>query len=294
MPINSSLASLSDMAFGTAFVIYLLALVLSVIFYVKAAGDKPEGASKFIGMTQTLVWLGILVHMVSVITRGLATHRFPFGNLYEYIAMITLFAMVAAAVFMQRREFKSLWPWVLVPVLSLLFLGGKNLYADAAPVVPALQSVWLPIHVSIVSSGASIGLISGIASLAYLLRRWQPEGKEKGFFGKLARPLPSAKRLDLVAYRTAIITVPVFGLGIILGAIWAESAWGRPWNWDPKETFSLITWFLYAAYLHARATSGWQNTKAAWINILALAAMTFNLFFINLVTSGLHSYAGLN
>ena len=90
------------------------------------------------------------------------------------------------------------------------------------------------------------------------------------------------------------MTVPVFGLGIVLGAIWAESAWGRFWAWDPKETVSLITWMLYAAYLHARATAGWRDAKAAWINILGLVTMVFNLFFINLVVSGLHSYAGLN
>lgn len=112
--------------------------------------------------------------------------------------------------------------------------------------------------------------------------------------GALAKPLPSAKLLDAIAYRTAIITVPVFGLGIILGAIWAESAWGRFWGWDPKETVAFATWILYAAYLHARATSGWRDSRAAWINIAALVTMVFNLFFINMVVSGLHSYAGLN
>ena len=137
-------------------------------------------------------------------------------------------------------------------------------------------------------------MVSGVASLLYLLRMWQPVGKEHGFFGSVAKPLPSAKTLDAIAYRTIIVTVPVFGLGIVLGAIWAESAWGRFWAWDPKETVSLITWMLYAAYLHARATAGWRDAKAAWINILGLATMVFNLFFINLVVSGLHSYAGLN
>lgn len=187
-----------------------------------------------------------------------------------------------------------MWPWTLTPILALLFFGGTKLYADSAPVVPALQSMWFPIHVSTVSIGASIGMISGVASLLYLIRMSQPRGEEKGFLGALAKPMPSAKLLDTVAYRTAIITVPVFGLGIVLGAIWAESAWGRFWGWDPKETVSFITWILYAAYLHARATAGWRDSKSAWINIVALATMVFNLFFINMVVSGLHSYAGLN
>ncbi|GAB3700446.1 c-type cytochrome biogenesis protein CcsB [Corynebacterium nasicanis] len=331
MPVNQTLSNFSDVAFQSAFIIYVLALVLSLIYYGRMQGvidarralaraekkelvavgdggstvvdDVPElaeverleaRANKFGGMTQSLVWLGIIVHAVSVVLRGLATNRFPFGNLYEYVLVTTAFMMIGAAVVIQRKEWRIVWPWLLVPILALLFFGGTKLYADSAPVVPALQSNWLPIHVSIVSTGASIGMLSGIASLLYLLRIWQPQGQERGFFGTIAKPLPSAKKLDAMAYRTAILTLPVFGLGIVLGAIWAEAAWGRFWGWDPKETVSLISWVLYAAYLHARATAGWRNWKAAWINIAALATTIFNVFFINMVVSGLHSYAGLN
>ncbi|MDU0479022.1 c-type cytochrome biogenesis protein CcsB [Staphylococcus chromogenes] len=308
------------MSFKTAFVIYCFALILSIIYYVKQTGVvdaqakqrelvgaggpsvvEPEtferreaSAEKFAGMAQSMIWLAIIVHAASVVLRGLSASRFPFGNLYEYVAMVTLVAMAISAWVIQRRELRAMWPWVLTPVIALLFYGGMKLYAASAPVVPALQSFWFPIHVSTVSTGAGIGLISGMASLLYVLRMWQPVGQEHGFFGKLVRPLPSAQRLDALAYKAAIWALPVFGLGVMLGAIWAESAWGRFWGWDPKETISLVTWLLYAAYLHARATSGWKNTAAAWINITAFAAMIFNLFFINMVVSGLHSYAGLN
>lgn len=331
MPVNQTLSNFSDVAFQSAFVIYTLALVLSLIYYARMQGvidarralaraekkelvavgdggstvvdDVPpveeverleDRANKFGGMTQSLVWLGVIVHSVSVVLRGLATDRFPFGNLYEYVLVTTAFVMIGAAIVIQRKEWRVVWPWLLVPILALLFFGGTKLYADSAPVVPALQSNWLPIHVSVVSFGASIGMLSGIASLLYLLRIWQPQGQERGVFGAIAKPLPSAKKLDGMAYRTAILTLPVFGLGIVLGAIWAEAAWGRFWGWDPKESVSLISWILYAAYLHARATAGWRNWKAAWINIAALATTIFNLFFINMVVSGLHSYAGLN
>lgn len=349
MNVDHTLASFSDYAFFSAFIIYSLALVLSVVFYIKRQGlvdlererqehedvashehqlvsvgsdsapvaadstassasdmsddaEKIAGliaareasAEKFAGMTQSVVWLGIMVHVTSVVLRGLSAGRFPFGNLYEYITEITMFTMIVAAFYLQRKDLRVLWPWVLTPILALLFFGGTKLYVDSAPVVPALKSYWRAIHVGSVSIGASIGMVSGVASLLYLLRMWQPVGKEYGFFGSVAKPLPSAKTLDAIAYRTIIVTVPVFGLGIVLGAIWAESAWGRFWAWDPKETVSLITWMLYAAYLHARATAGWRDAKAAWINILGLATMVFNLFFINLVVSGLHSYAGLN
>ena len=251
-------------------------------------------ARKMAGSTQYLTWVGIIFHVVAVVTRGMSVSRFPMGNMYEFVITSTAVTMVAAAVIIQRRGWHTTWPWLLAPNIVLLFLAATVLYAQAAPLVPALQSFWYPFHVSTVSVGASIGLISGMFSLLYLLRIWQLRGEEKGFFGAIARPLPSAKKLDSYAYRTAIITLPVFGIGIMLGAIWGEVAWGRFWGWDPKETVALITWILYAAYLHARATAGWKNAKAAWINVAAFATSIFNLFFINLVASGLHSYAGLN
>ncbi|AHI21781.1 c-type cytochrome biogenesis protein CcsB [Corynebacterium vitaeruminis] len=334
MNVNNTLASLSDVAFGSAFVIYFIGLVLAIVYYSKSRTiiditrelemvktgelvsvgggsteapeaheesalrasleEKEASREKFANMTQLIIWLGVIVHLVAAVSRGLSVSRFPFGNLYEYVLVISLFCMAVAAGFLQRKDLRIMWTWILVPILALMFFGGTKLYADSAPVVPALKSMWLPIHVTTVATGASIGLISGVASLLYILRMFQPVGKEKGPLGAIAKPLPTAKALDTIAYRTAIVTVPVLGLGIVLGAIWAESAWGRFWGWDPKETVSFITWILYAAYLHARATAGWRDSRAAWINILAMGMMVFNLFFINMVVSGLHSYAGLN
>ena len=260
----------------------------------EAIAEKFRKASSLGAMAEMVVYIGVAVHLASVVLRGLCAERFPWGNLYEYISVFSLFAMVIASVLLRRNEMRIFWPWLLTPVAALMFYGGTSLYAESAPVVPALQSVWFPIHVSTVSIGGGIFLVSGIASLLYLLRIKQPKGGEKGFFGKLAMPLPSAKTLDAIAYRTAIWAFPLFGLGVVFGAIWAEVAWGRFWGWDPKETVSFITWIVYAGYLHARATSGWRNAAAAWINIIGFATMVFNLFFINMVVSGLHSYAGLN
>ncbi|MGJ4069671.1 c-type cytochrome biogenesis protein CcsB [Corynebacterium macclintockiae] len=253
-----------------------------------------ERTDKLGGITQSLVWLAIAMHAVFVVLRGLAANRFPWGNLFEYVGVVTLFAMIIAASMIRRKAMRVMWPWILTPVVGLLFYAGTKLYAETAPVVPALQSYWFVIHVSVVSIGAGIGLISGMASLMYLLRRKYPKGQEKGLLRNVAAPLPDAAKLDALAYRTAVWALPIFGLGIIFGAIWADAAWGRFWNWDPKETVSFITWILYAAYLHARATPGWRGRKSAWINVFAFATMVFNLFFINMVVSGLHSYAGLN
>ncbi|WP_411709281.1 c-type cytochrome biogenesis protein CcsB [Corynebacterium sp. LaCa116] len=339
MQIDQNLSNFSDIAVQTSFVIYALALVLSLIYYGRMQGlievlrsrsdavaqqreyaavgarggdavlgdvppattaaedadvaKKEQNVDKLGGMMQMLMWLGIALHLAAIVLRGLATGRFPFGNLYEYVLMVTAGVMVVATLAMQRKEWRTLWPWLLTPILALMFYGSTKLYAESAPVVPALQSHWLPIHVTVVSLGASIGIVSGIASLLSILRVHQPKGVETGFFGALARPLPSAKKLDQLAYRLGVVTLPTLGLGIVLGAIWAESAWGRFWGWDPKETVSFATWILYAAYLHARATPSFRKA-APWINVMAMALMVFNLIFINMVVSGLHSYAGLN
>ena len=353
MPVNQNLSSFSDIAFQTAFVIYAVALVLSLVYYgrlngvINARRERAEAQAnaqkakatvsadssayasgigstdvldgepadadadsairdaesdlaaqetkldRIGGMTQSLLWVALVLHLASIVLRGVAVNRFPLGNLYEYMMMITFGAMLAIMIAMQRKEWRTLWPWVLTPLLALMFYGSTKLYAESAPVVPALQSYWLPVHVTIVSLGGSLGIVSGIGSVLHLLRRWQTKGQEHGFFGAMAKPLPSAKKLDQMAYRVAVVTLPVLGLGIVLGAIWAEAAWGRFWGWDPKETVSFATWILYAAYLHARATPSWAKF-APWINIIALATMIFNLFFINMVVSGLHSYAGLN
>lgn len=246
------------------------------------------------GMTQAVIWLGVAMHLLFLLTRGLAAQRFPWGNLFEYVSVVSGVSMVIACYVLRRKAMRVLWPWILTPILSLMFYAGTVLHAAVAPLVPALNSYWFVIHVSTVSIGAGIGLVSGMTSLLYLLRRAQPKGREKGFLGAIVTPLPDASKLDALAYRAAIWTLPVFGLGVFFGSLWAFSAYGRYWGWDPKETVSLITWLLYAAYLHARATPGMRGKPAAWINVLAFATMVFNLFFINIVISGLHSYAGLN
>jgi len=243
----------------------------------------------------SLVYLGILLLLACIVLRGLATHRAPWGNMYEFINLTCWCGLVAAAVVLRKPQFRTLWVFVLVPVLVLLTISGKWLYTHAAPVMPALQSYWLPIHVSVVSLGSGVFLVAGVASILFLLkmsRFGQPDAH--GPVARIVAKLPDAQILDRIAYRTTIFGFPVFGFGVIFGAIWAEEAWGRYWGWDPKETVSFIAWVVYAAYLHARSTAGWRDRKAAWINIVGFAAMVFNLFFINLVTVGLHSYAGVN
>ncbi|CAN5704042.1 c-type cytochrome biogenesis protein CcsB [soil metagenome] len=265
---------------------------------VVAAAPRRSADERFGKAGLAMVYLGIGLLLVCIVLRGLATARVPWGNMYEFINLTCFCGLVAAAIVLRKPQYRSLWVFVLLPVLILLAVSVKYLYTNAAPVMPALQSYWLPIHVSVVSLGSGVFLVAGVASILFLLKmspagRSPQEGGRDGALGRLVAKLPDAQTLDRIAYRTTIFAFPVFGFGVIFGAIWAEEAWGRYWGWDPKETVAFIAWVVYAAYLHARSTAGWRDRKAAWINVVGFVAMVFNLFFINLVTVGLHSYAGV-
>jgi cytochrome c-type biogenesis protein CcsB len=318
--IDVGLARYSDWAFTSALVVLVLALLLLAVELAYtgsrrvelretvsagiAAADAAPGRvleapkrpldERIGGAGLALVYLGTLMLFACIVLRGLATSRPPWGNMYEFINLTCFCGLVAAAVMLRRPQYRALWAFVLLPVLILLAVSVKYLYSNAAPVMPALQSYWLPIHVSVVSLGSGVFLVAGVASMLFLAKM-SPLG-EPGRDGRLARivqRLPDAQTLDRIAYRSTIFGFPVFGFGVIFGAIWAEEAWGRYWGWDPKETVAFIAWVVYAAYLHARSTAGWRDRKAAWINVVGFVAMVFNLFFINLVVTGLHSYAGV-
>ncbi|NLE79468.1 MAG: c-type cytochrome biogenesis protein CcsB, partial [Rhodococcus sp.] len=311
MIVNETLARYSDWAFESAFAVLVLALVLLVAEYSTYRADRvaerelvTAGApadrtsvpgrvestpgtrtlSERLGnMGRALVVVVAGLQVASIVLRGFAAARFPLGNMYEFVSMACAAAVLFGLVALRKPAYRIMWVYLLVPVLILMFLAATVLYADVAPTVPALKSFWLPIHVTIICIGSGIFLVSGVASLLFLLRiRFPKDAEGPGVFGRIAQRLPDAQTLDRLAYRTTIIAFPLFGAGIILGAIWAEAAWGRFWGWDPKETVSFITWVVYAAYLHARATSGWRNTRAAWINVAGFVAMLFNLFIINM------------
>jgi cytochrome c-type biogenesis protein CcsB len=328
--INVGLARYSDWAFTSAVVALVVALLLLAfeLAYVgsrradhrtrvaSASGRYPRAGSSVAvdsaspGIVDDVVqrpfdervgraglavlYLGIGLLLACIVLRGLATLRVPWGNMYEFINLTCFCGLVAGALVLRRGQYRPLWVFLLLPVLILLTISGRWLYANAAPVMPALQSYWLPIHVSVVSLGSGVFLVAGIASILFLLRT-SPLGEPdaQGALARVVQRFPDAQTLDRIAYRTTIFAFPVFGFGVIFGAIWAEQAWGRYWGWDPKETVSFVAWVVYAAYLHARSTAGWRDRKAAWINVVGFVAMVFNLFFVNLVTVGLHSYAGV-
>ncbi|GAA4658871.1 MULTISPECIES: c-type cytochrome biogenesis protein CcsB [Amycolatopsis] len=322
MPVNETLSQYSDWSYTTATAIYVLALVFFLIeqsFGAKGrraaertktrqlvgagapvsgtTADVPEppaprGRAERIGrMGASLTVLGVLLHFAALLLRGLATHRVPWGNMYEYIMAVTFIAVVTWLWAIRKFPVRHLSGFMLLPIVILMFIGGTMLYTVAAPVVPALQSYWLVIHVSAAATSSGIFLVPGVASVLYLVRNAYDRNPRR--FARFGPKLPAADVLDRVAYRTTVFAFPLFTFGVLCGAVWAESAWGRFWGWDPKETTAFVAWVVYAAYLHSRATAGWRGTRAAVINTLGFAVTVFNLFFVNLVTTGLHSYAGV-
>jgi cytochrome c-type biogenesis protein CcsB len=302
---DPTLSVLSDRLFMATVGVYVLALIFHSAQYALAAGRRvpvPAGApgeasapvpqaARFGRMAVALVVLGAVLHLGSLAARGYATARWPLGNMYEFTSAICLAAVVAWLVMLRRAARRpaedaarlvAAGPFLLLPVVVLMFLAGTVLYAQAAPVQPALQSYWLVVHVTTICLSSGMLLVAGVASLLYLLRR---TGR--------APWLPSADVLDRLAYRVTIVAFPVYTFAVIAGAIWAEAAWGRFWGWDPKETVAFVAWVVYAAYLHARATAGWRTAPAAWVNVAGFLVIAFNLFFINMVVAGLHSYAGI-
>jgi cytochrome c-type biogenesis protein CcsB len=255
-------------------------------------GRRPRSRAERFGRTGVaLTVLGFGLHIAMLGVRGFAAGRAPWGNMYEFTAAISLVAVGAWLVVLARRpELRRLGAFVLLPVVVLMFLAGTVLYTQTAPVVPALRSYWLAIHVTAAVVSSGILLVAGVASVLYLLRSVNEAHPDRLAW---TTRIPGAAALDRVAYRATAFAFPIWTFAVLTGAIWAEAAWGRYWGWDPKETTAFIAWVVYAAYLHARSTAGWRGRRAAVVNIVGFAVMVFNLFFVNLVVTGLHSYAGL-
>lgn len=260
-------------------------------------GTLGEGRrSGNIGMS--LTWLSAILMLVALITRGVSAGRLPWGNMYEFSLAAGFSVTAAYCALSIKRDLRWLGLFVTVPVLLDLGLAITVLYTESAQLVPALRSYWLAIHVTaaVVCMGAFT--VGAAVSALYLLSERAEQriqaGQEVGRIGAIAKRLPAADRLDSMAYSVHKFMFPLWTFAVIAGAIWAEAAWGRYWGWDPKETWAFITWVIYAAYLHARATHGWRGRRAAYIAIAGYGAIIFNYFVINIYVTGLHSYSGLN
>jgi cytochrome c-type biogenesis protein CcsB len=312
-------AGISNLTIPTATVVYVLALVAhtvewagsrtvakakpaavlagaggpSVVGEEREPGSLRSEAAGRIGLL--LTWLAFLLHATGVVTRGLSAGRVPWGNMYEFSISASLAVAIVYLAFERRYKLRWLGLGVTLVIGSVLGLAVLALYVPAGPLVPALDSYWLVIHVSAAAISGGAFTVGAMASILYVLKS---RAEQRALAGEAMpgplRRLPAADAIDAVAYKVHAFAFPLWTFGVLVaGPIWAEHAWGRYWNWDPKEVWSFVVWVIYAAYLHARATAGWRGRKAALVAVVGWLAFLFNFVGVNLLVSGLHSYAGI-
>jgi cytochrome c-type biogenesis protein CcsB len=238
-----------------------------------------------IGQAATLVtWLVGAILAAALVARWRATGHAPWSNMWEYTVAFAGGTSLAYAVFERWYGQRSLGAFVQPVVLGLLAAAAAFFPSDVRPLVPALRNEpLLTAHVAMMVLAYSALSVSFGSAVVYLVQG------EKSRFSRL----PRAAVLDEIGYRAVIVGFPLLALGIALGAYWANSAWGRYWDWDPKETSALATWLVYAAYLHMRGLRGWQGTRSAVLLVVGFLAVLFTYFAVNLWVSGLHSYSGV-
>jgi cytochrome c-type biogenesis protein CcsB len=239
-----------------------------------------------------LTALALLLHLGTLVTRGVAADRMPWGNMYEFILSVTF---VGAAVWLgllsRRPGIRHLGLFVALALVVLLGANGLIAYTPVGPLVPALNSYWFIVHVSTIIVSSGVLLLGAVPAAMFLIKTGYDDGKRR-FPYTLGRRVPAAATLERLTFRLHAFAFPLFTFGaLIAGPLWAEASWGRYWGWDPKEVWAFISWIVYACYLHARATPSVKRTTATWIALLGFLTMLMNLFGVNLFFEGLHSYA---
>ncbi|RZU51462.1 cytochrome c-type biogenesis protein CcsB [Krasilnikovia cinnamomea] len=268
---------------------------------VAEAGAGAEGAEPgarrdrgvlFGRIAVAITALALAAHLGTLVTRGVAADRMPWGNMYEFILSVTFVgAVVWLGVLSRKPAIRHLGLFVTLALVVLLGAAGLIAYTPVGPLVPALNSYWFIIHVATIILASGIFLFGAVPAAMFLIKTGHDGGK-RSFPYSLGRRVPAAATLERLTFRLHAFAFPLFTFGaLIAGPLWAEASWGRYWGWDPKEVWAFISWVVYACYLHARATPSVKRTTATWIALLGFATMLMNLFGVNLFFAGLHSYA---
>jgi cytochrome c-type biogenesis protein CcsB len=317
---------LSNQAIAAAGIVYFLAVTAHLVEWsalrsvpvraaaraVVPAGGPPLGAdagptpppagpdesaryrvAMFGNLAFSLTVIAAAAHLLGVLARAEAVQRVPWGNMYEFT--ISGSFVVVAGYLLLRKRLGLAWmgPIVTALVLVLLMVAVMWLYTPVEPLTEALRSPWLVVHVMSAMIATGAFTLGGITSALYLVRDRAERRGKVGETGYVAR-LPALVTLDRVSYRIHAFAFPVWTFAVLIsGPIWAHEAWSSYWNWDPKEVCAFITWVVYAAYLHARATAGWRGRNAAILALVGVATLWFNFIGINYFsTTSQHSYAG--
>ena len=297
---DRSAALLSNNFIYAAIVIYALAFLahaVEVAWSVKTPAVLVKKTKLDFSKTERLgrlgsafMVIGTLLLLAGVIFRGISADRVPWGNMYEFSITGALAFSIAYLYALKRYQMRWLGLPAAIAILLTLGTAVTLLYRPSAPLVPALKSPWLVIHVSAAIISGGVFLLANFIAATYLiLDRYEQKGARPIWMQKF----PTLESLDNFSYRLIALVFPLWTFSVIAGAIWAEAAWGRYWGWDPKETWAFITWVAYAAYLHARVTIGWRGRKAAWLCLLAGSTFLFNYVYINVWGTGKHTYSGL-
>jgi len=257
------------------------------------------GRNRTVGnAASALAWIGFAIQTVAIGLRWKESYDIglghaPMSNLYESVVFFAWSIVLIFGIIDIKYKYRIIGAFVMP--FALLGMAWAQMYlpADINPLMPALQSNWLLYHVITCFLGYAAFAVACGVSIMYLIKA-KSEEKGNEAAGGLMSQFPPTRVLDELNYKAIMVGFPLLTLGIITGAAWANYAWGTYWSWDPKETWSLIVWFIYAAFLHARFTKGWVGKRAAWLSIIGFAATIFCYLGVNLLLSGLHSYGNLN
>ncbi|MGW9629464.1 c-type cytochrome biogenesis protein CcsB [Agromyces sp. NPDC055520] len=260
-------------------------------------GEIAYGRSPALRVGVAMTVLAWILHLSADVLRGLAAGRVPWANMYEFaltgtLIITTVFLIV---IVVAKHDLRFLGTFITGLVLVLLGVAALNFYVSPIPLPPALQSVWLVIHVFVASASVGLFALGFALSVVQLMqaRRESIVATAKAAKLTFLATLPDSVTLENLAYRINIIGFIMWTFTLMAGSVWAEKAWGRYWGWDTKEVWTFIIWVVYAGYIHARATRGWRGSRSAWLAIIGFSTVLFNFTVVNLFFKGLHAYSGL-
>ncbi len=299
--LNENLSLISLIFIYAAMAVYTISFLLFTGHLARRASEDNAVAKSAFSLERVAMGLMIIAalsHGIGVVLRGIAASRVPWANMYEFSisgSFVIVAIFIAALFFVTDIRVIA----VLVTGFALLTLGAATtvFYVQVKTLMPALQSYWLVIHVTVAVLATSFFNIAAALSGAFLFKTSAGFAKRKGkLVAAIRRVLavfPTQARLEKLSYRFNIIGFILWTFTLIAGAIWAQRAWHRYWGWDTKEVWTFIIWTIYAGYLHANATRGWSGRRSAWLALIGFAAVIFNFTIVNLFFKGLHVYSGL-
>jgi cytochrome c-type biogenesis protein CcsB len=314
--VTETLVSYSLIAVYSAMAVYTLAFVLFTLDLarrsatapvpVAAAASSSSGGTtvlekpvtvaptkgpRYLRAAFALTVIAWVLHVTATVLRGIAAERVPWANMFEFALTGTAIIVGVFLALQFWQDIRFLGAFISGFALIALGVATVNFYVDVVPLPPALQSVWLVIHVFVATLGTGFFAVGAGLSVVQLLQARRAAGKAVGL--RFLDTLPDAERLETMAYRVTVVGFVFWTFTLVAGAIWAERAWGRYWGWDTKEVWTFIIWTIFAGYIHARATRGWRGSRSAWLAIIGFSAVLFNFTIVNLFFKGLHAYSGL-